>query len=121
MSTSSSADVVVTSEPFDKKTAEKNKPKINDFLADLMRFSKFRRLLKGSHNSNGLNNSQVYKIVKMVESENQPDGLSNMSNVVFLKKAQLIIQHNYLKRSPFCSYCLNNFKNLRKTETTMST
>jgi hypothetical protein len=120
MSTSTSADVVVTSEHCDKEAAVKNiqvdnKPKMNDFLAHSKRISKFRYLLQGSHIS-GLNDSQVYKIVKMDENENQPDDLSNMSNIVFLKKANLIIQHNYFKRSPFCSYCLTNFKNKKDRE-----
>ena len=74
------------------------------------KFSKFIRLLRGSHMS-GLKNSDVYKVVKMIEQENLPMGLSNMSKDSFFERVKWIIEHNILKRNPFCSFCLKSFHN----------
>ena len=59
----------------------------------------------------GLKSSDVYKVVKIIEQENLPNSLSNMSKNVFLKKVEWIIEHNILKRDPFCSFCLKKFQN----------
>lgn len=59
----------------------------------------------------GLKNSDVYKVVKMIEQENLPMGLSNMSKDSFFERVKWIIEHNILKRNPFCSFCLKSFHN----------
>ena len=73
------------------------------------------RLLRGSQMP-GLKSSDVYKVVKIIEQENLPNSLSNMSKNVFLKKVEWIFEHNILKRDPFCSFCLNNFQNGQITQ-----
>jgi hypothetical protein len=108
----------------DKHTAQPNKDTSSsdqegkNETTSSNKFSKFMRLLRGSQMP-GLKSSDVYKVVKIIEQENLPNSLSNMSKNVFLKKVEWIIEHNILKRDPFCSFVSKIFKT-RKTVTTIS-
>jgi hypothetical protein len=113
----STTPVIKHTAPPNKDTSSSDQERKNETTSS-NKFSKFMRLLRGSQMP-GLKSSDVYKVVKIIEQENLPNSLSNMSKNVFLKKVEWIIEHNILKRDPFCSFVSKNFKT-RKTVTTIS-
>ena len=51
------------------------------------------------------------RIVSMIESENGEDGLKDMTEEMFLKKAYEYHNSGLHRKDPFCSFCLRTFQN----------
>ena len=85
-----------------------NQSPVSKVLEDAKLFGQFTELLRSS---TGIEGSQAYKIVRLIQNENRPNGLKSMSNDAFIDKAKFIIKHKIQNQTPFCSFCLKTFKN----------
>jgi hypothetical protein len=61
-------------------------------------------------------NSEAFKVVKFIKSENGPVGLKNMSEDAFLKRAKLMLKHQIQRKFPLCSFCLKSFINSKNRD-----
>ena len=89
----------------------------NENKTSTSKVGKFMRILRDSprHMSN-IKNVEVYKVVKMIEKDSLPAGLSDMTKKVFFDKVDRIVQHNVLRGDPFCPVCLRRFWNEKERD-----
>ena len=77
----------------------------------------FMRILRDSpHHMSKIKDVEVYKVVKRIEKDSLPAGLSDMTKKVFFKKVDSIVQQNILHGDPFCPICLRRFWNEKERD-----
>ena len=92
-------------------------PTENYEKTSISKVGKFMRILRGSpHHMSKIRNSEVFKVVKMIEKDSLPAGLFDMTKKDFFNKVDRIVQHNVLRGDPFCPICLRRFWNEKERD-----